>query len=502
MDIRDLTIETFHKGLLAKEFSALEITQEFFDYIADTDPDIDAYLRLTKDLAFSTASEVDAEVKEESISSILAGVPLAVKDNILIEGEPATAASKILEKYRAAYDATVIQKLKAKHAIFLGKTNLDEFAMGSSTENSGFKVTKNPSDLSRVPGGSSGGSAAAVASGMALAALGSDTGGSIRQPAGFCGVVGLKPTYGAVSRYGLIAMASSLDQIGPITKTVKDASTLFNAIQGKDDYDATSVDASYGDDLIHPDWNRVKKLKIGLPKEYFEGGLEKEVEKALDAVIAFYKTNKFDIKEISLPHTKHSLSVYYIIMPAEVSANLARYDNLRFGASLNEEKGESLWEVYREARSAGFGVETKRRVLLGTFVLSSGYYDAYYAQAQKVRRLIKEDFEKVFDSGVDVILTPVSPTTAFKIGEKAQDPLSMYLSDIFTIPVNLAGLPAVSIPAQNYADFTRTHADLQRKSAFSPRQSAALPVGFQLIGKPFRETDILGLGRYYEENRN
>ena len=488
MNIRDLTIETFHEGLLQGDFSAKEITQEFFDYIADTDPAIDAYLRLTKDLAFSAASEVDAEVKERGVLNMLAGVPLAIKDNILIEDEPATAAFKILEKYRAAYDATVIKKLKANHAVFLGKTNLDEFAMGSSTENSGFKVTKNPLDYTRVPGGSSGGSAAAVASGMALAALGSDTGGSIRQPAGFCGVVGLKPTYGAVSRYGLIAMASSLDQIGPLTKTVKDAAILFDAIAGQDDNDATSVHMSQSDSVTNPDWDKVKKIKIGLPKEYFKGGLEKEVEKALDAVIAFYKDHGFEMKEISLPHTKHSLSVYYIIMPAEVSANLARYDGLRFGAAMSGGERESLWEVYREERSRGFGAETKRRVLLGNFVLSSGYYDAYYAQAQKVRRLIKEDFESVFDSGIDAILTPVSPTTAFKIGEKLEDPLSMYLSDIFTIPANLAGLPAISIPCT-------------RLKAKSFKLKAQLPVGFQLIGKPFREANILGLGRYYEENK-
>ena len=488
MHLHDLTIKKFHEGLAKKEFKALEVTEAYFKHIEDRDSEVGAYLSLLRDLAMKQAEEADLKVVQGKKLEPLDGVPLAIKDNMLVEGEIATAGSKILETYRAVYDATVVKKLRAGGAVFLGKTNLDEFAMGSSTENSGFKITKNPFDYTRVPGGSSGGSAAAVASGMALAALGSDTGGSIRQPAGFCGVVGLKPTYGAVSRYGLIAMASSLDQIGPLTKTVKDAAILFDAIAGQDDNDATSVHMSQSDSVTNPDWDKVKKIKIGLPKEYFEGGLEKEVEKALDAVIAFYKDHGFEMKEISLPHTKHSLSVYYIIIPAEVSANLARYDGLRFGAAMSGGERESLWEVYREERSRGFGAETKRRVLLGNFVLSSGYYDAYYAQAQKVRRLIKEDFESVFDSGIDAILTPVSPTTAFKIGEKLEDPLSMYLSDIFTIPANLAGLPAISIPCT-------------RLKAKSFKLKAQLPVGFQLIGKPFREANILGLGRYYEENK-
>lgn len=503
MEISELTIKKFHEGLVNKQFSAFEITKEFFDYIEKMDVEIEAYLRLTKDLALSQANRIDVELASRNfeISKYLIGVPLAIKDNILIEGELATAGSKILENYRASYDATVIKKLKSAGAIFLGKTNMDEFAMGSSTENSAFQKTKNPRDLERVPGGSSGGSAAAVASDMAVAALGSDTGGSIRQPAGFCGVVGLKPTYGAVSRHGLIAMASSLDQIGPIAKTVEDTAILFEAIKGKDELDATSIDlrpTTY--DLRLED---IKKLKIGLPKEYFQGadlrglnadsrgksGLDKATEKSLQETINILKSQGFKFKEISLPHTKYALSCYYIIMPAEVSANLARFDGIRY-SQMSNVKGQmlNLKNIYFKTRGEGFGDEVKRRIILGTYVLSSGYYDAYYAKAQKVRRLIKEDFDKVFNpsaDGVDVILTPVSPTPAFKIGEKTNDPLQMYLSDIFTIPVNLAGLPAISIPV-----------NLKAKS---PKLKANLPIGFQLIGKHFHEVDILEIGQYYEK---
>lgn len=473
--LHNLTIKKFHQGLIDKNFSAFEITKAFLDYIEEKDKGIGAYLSFNKDGALAAAEKVDVALAREERISILAGVPLAVKDNMLIEGLLATAGSKILEKYIAVYDATVIKKLKDNQAVFLGKTNLDEFAMGSSTENSAFKVTKNPHDTTRVPGGSSGGSAAAVASHMAVAALGSDTGGSIRQPASFCGVVGLKPTYGAVSRYGLIAMASSLDQIGPFTKTVEDAAILFNAIAGYDPKDSTSIKADYGDELLNPRLEDVKKLTVGIPDEYFAHGLDKEVGEAIDKVISDIKSLGLQIKRVSLPHTKYALSVYYIIMTAEVSTNLARFDGIRYGT---REKAKNLLELYQENKGVGFGPETKRRIILGTFVLSAGYYDAYYAKAQKVRRLIKEDFEKVFASGVDVILTPVAPTPAFKIGEKTDDPLQMYLSDIFTIPLNLAGLPGVSIPVRG--------------------REGKLPIGFQLIGKPFRESDILGIGRFYE----
>jgi len=516
MNLHNLTIKKFHDGLINKEFSAFEAAENFFSDIEKKDEKIGAYLHLTKDLALSQANKIDVELAEGKDLGILVGLPMAIKDNILIKGEEATAGSKILENYRASYDATVIKKLKEAGAIFLGKTNLDEFAMGSSTENSAFKVTHNPYDLERVPGGSSGGSAAAVASDMAVAALGSDTGGSIRQPAGFCGVVGLKPTYGAVSRYGLIAMASSLDQIGPITKTVEDAKILFEAIRGKDPLDATSVE-EHKSEIKNYDLEGVRKLKIGLPKEYFTtpdiafgdlpasrcearragvkggrvSGLDNKTASAISEAIKNLKSLKIEFKEISLPHTKYALSCYYIIMFAEISANLARFDGVRYGrATSDKRQATSLRDIYFETRGRGFGAEVKRRIILGNFVLSSGYYDAYYSKAQKVRRLIKNDFDKAFDpsaDGVDVILTPVSPTLPFKIGEKIDDPLAMYLSDIFTIPVNLAGLPALSMPVKHYNITTLQHGNNE------------LPVGFQLIGKPFREADILGIGKYYEQ---
>ena len=477
MDLNNLTIKKFHEGLLGKQFSAFEIAKAFFDYIEEKDSEIGAYLQLTKDLALLRANKVDIELAEGKKMEILTGVPLAIKDNILIENEPATAASKILANYRASYDAIVIKKLKKNNAVFLGKTNLDEFAMGSSTENSAFKITRNPIDLERVPGGSSGGSAAAVAADMAVAALGSDTGGSIRQPASFCGVVGLKPTYGAVSRFGLIAMASSLDQIGPIAKTVEDAAILFKEISGRDKLDSTSRDIEYGDQPLNPKLENVRKLRIGIPKEYFIEGLDKQVSEAINLAIDSLKSLKIEFKEISLPHTKHALSCYYIIMPAEVSANLARFDGIRYGQTSDVNGKMSLKDIYLKTRGEGFGEEVKRRIILGTFVLSSGYYDAYYAKAQKVRQLIKQDFDEAF-AEIDVILTPVSPTAAFKIGEKIDDPLKMYLGDIFTIPANLADLPAVSIPV---------------------KKTGGLPIGFQLIGKPFREADILGIGQFYEK---
>lgn len=474
--LHDLTIKKFKEGLEKKEFSALEITMGFLKYIKDADKKIGAYLSLDEEGAIKSAEQADLLLAEKKSVPYLAGAPLAIKDNILIAGLPATAASKILESYRASYDATVIRKLKDAGSVFLGKTNMDEFAHGSSTENSAFQLTKNPHDLERVPGGSSGGSAAAVAGHMAIASLGTDTGGSIREPASFCGVVGLKPTYGAVSRYGAIAMASSLDQIGPLTKTVEDAAILFNAIKGRDAFDSTTSE----DYTLHApahDLEKLKHLTIGLPEEYFVEGLDPKVAAATRAVIKDLESLGFKFKKISLPHTKYALSCYYIIMPAEVSSNLARFDGIRY-ARLSEAKG-SWKDIYREQRGEGFGAEARRRVMLGTYVLSSGYYDAYYAKAQKVRALIKEDFMHAFDAGIDVILSPVAPTPAFKIGEKSSDPLSMYLSDIFTMPVNLAGLPAISVPVRNLGE-------------------KELPIGFQLIGKHFREDDILGIGQLYE----
>ncbi|MEK7640785.1 MAG: Asp-tRNA(Asn)/Glu-tRNA(Gln) amidotransferase subunit GatA [Patescibacteria group bacterium] len=485
MHLHDLTIKKFHEGLKNKEFSAFDVAKTFFDYIETRDQEVGAYLSVHKDQALKQAELADIKVAKNEPLEWLTGVPMAIKDNILIQGLPATAGSKILENYKAAYDATVITRLKSAGAVFLGKTNLDEFAMGSSTENSAFKKTRNPHDLERVPGGSSGGSAAAVAGHMAVAALGSDTGGSIRQPAGFCGVVGLKPTYGSVSRHGLIAMASSLDQIGPFTKTVEDAALVFQSIAGRDQFDATSVEKAYGEELWNPKLEDIKKLKIGIPEEYFGPGLEPEVVKVMEEVMASLKSLGIEFKEISLPHTKYALSCYYIIMPAEVSSNLARIDGIRYApVSGVERDGLKLEELYRKNRSHGYGPETKRRIILGTYVLSSGYYDAYYAKAQKVRRLIAEDFEKAFKE-VDVIFTPVSPTVPFKFGEKVSDPLAMYLSDIFTIPVNMAGLPAISIPA--------------KIKSGPPSGRASLPVGFQLIGKHWREQDILGIGQFYEK---
>jgi aspartyl-tRNA(Asn)/glutamyl-tRNA(Gln) amidotransferase subunit A len=486
---KELTITGFAEGLREKEFSALEITLAYLENIKKTDGTLGAYLSLRESEAVKEAGAVDLALSKGENLGVLAGVPLAIKDNILIQGHSATAASKILKDYVASYDAGVIKKLKEACAVFLGKTNMDEFAMGSSTENSGFHLTRNPRDPERVPGGSSGGSAAAVAANLALGALGSDTGGSVRQPAAFCGTVGMKPTYGAVSRSGLIAMSSSLDQIGPITKTVEDASRLFLAIQGRDPLDNTSVGHKYNEkEILSPDFGTIKKLRVGIPEEYFVGGLEKEVEAGVNKAIDKLKSLGIKFKSVSLPHTKYALSTYYIIMPAEVSSNLARFDGIRYASGRNDvsyNQPKDLLGLYLAARGRGFGPETKRRIILGTFVLSSGYYDAYYEKARRVSALIRKDFENVFED-VDVLLTPVTPTRAFKIGEKTSDPLSMYLSDVFTIPANLAGLPGISIPAET-------------RSTGSGQETAGLPVGFQLIGKHFREADVLGLGSYYEK---
>lgn len=484
VDLKNLSIKSVREGIAKKVFSAKELAESFFGEIEKKDGDLKAFLSINREAVLEQAAAVDKVAAGGAELPALAGLPLAVKDNILIEDWPATAASKILKNYRGAYDATIIKKLRAAGAIFLGKTNLDEFAMGSSTENSAFQTTRNPFDLERVPGGSSGGSAAAVAGNLALAALGSDTGGSIRQPAGFCGIVGLKPTYGAVSRFGLIALASSLDQIGPLTRSVADAYEVFRILAGQDSFDATTVDLEKEYPLagVLDQPERFKNLKIGLPKEYFENLSDPAVKKGIEAAIEKMKKIGCSFQEISLPHTQYALSVYYIIMPAEASANLARFDGIRYARNFdNQSEKLNLKQIYLKQRGEGFGQETKRRILLGTFVLSHGYYEAYYLKAQKVRRLIKEDFDKVFNEGIDVILTPVTPTPAFKIGEKSTDPLSMYLSDIFTIPANLAGLPALSLPIKKY-----------------PLEGGELPIGFQLIGKPFHEADILGLGNFYE----
>ena len=469
MEIFKLTIKELHQLLVKKEISSEEITRSFLKQIEEKDKKIHAFLTVRPDLALAQAKAVDEKIRHKEEIEILAGIPVAIKDNILVERMRCTAGSKILENYLAPYDATVISRLKKKGAVILGKTNLDEFAMGVSTENSAFGPTFNPCDLTRMPGGSSGGSAAAVAGQIAVYALGSDTGGSIRQPASFCGVFGLKPTYGAVSRYGLIAMASSLDQIGLLAKTSEDCRIVFEAIKGKDEKDSTSVESK-----CLETWNlKLETLRIGVPKEYFIEGIEAGVEKAVEQAIEKYRKAGAKIKEVSLPYTEYALPCYYIIVPSEVSANLARYDGIKYGLS----QGNSLLEVYLQSREKGLGLEVKRRIMLGTYALSAGYYDAYYLQAQKVRTLIRRDFEKVFNE-VDVLMTPTSPTTAFKLGEKSTDPLAMYLADIFTVSINLAGLPGISLPCG---------------------MSENLPVGLQIIGRPFEEEKILSLAELFSQ---
>src|SRR3990167_3512302 len=466
------TIEKLEKG----EISARELVSHYQNQIKKKDPELNAYREVFPD-AFEEAEKIDKKIKHGDTPRALEGIPFAIKDNILIKGKMSGASSKILEGYTASYDASVIKKLRDEGAIFLGRTNCDEFAMGSSTENSAYGPTKNPRDASRVPGGSSGGSAAAVAADMALAALGSDTGGSIRQPAAFCGAVGLKPTYGAVSRSGLIAMASSLDQIGPITKSVEDAEIIFNVIRGRDELDSTSLPRQGG-----ASGGLASKI-IGVPREYFslvEGGkegLDEDVAKKFSEAIDFLKNKGLEIKEVSLPAVRYALAAYYIVMPAEVSANLSRFDGVRYGP---REDGKNLFDVYARTRERGFGPEVQRRIILGTYVLSAGYYDAYYARAQKVRYLIRKDFENEFKN-VDLLLTPVSPHPAFKIGEKISNPLSMYLEDIYTVPINLAGVPAISVPFGTVS-----------------KEGKELPVGVQLIAPWFEESRLFEVGKLLE----
>jgi len=473
MELHELTITQAHEKLVNREISAIELTEAFLTRINKLDKEIAAFLSVFKDSAISQAKEIDNQISQGQEISMLAGIPLAVKDNILIEGEKCTAASKILENYVAPYDATCIKKLRKTGVVFLGKTNLDEFAMGSSTENSAFKITHNPQDLSRVPGGSSGGSAAAVKAKECISALGSDTGGSIRQPASLCGIVGLKPSYGRVSRYGLIAFASSLDQIGPLTKNIEDAKIVFDVISGKDELDSTSVEKP----KLQTTNYKLQTIKIGVPKEYFREGIEPEVEKVIKKFIQKIEKEGAKIEEISLPHTKYALPCYSLIAASEASANLARYDGIRYGTPNTEHETSNLLDAYLKTRGEGFGDEVKRRIMLGTYALSSGYYDAYYLRAQKVRTLIKKDFQKAFQE-VDIILTPTSPFTAFKIGERAKSALSMYLADIFTVSINLAGLPALSMPCG---------------------EVQGLPVGLQIIGKSFREDEIFEVGSFFEK---
>ncbi len=476
MKLYEKTAHELHELLTSKKISALELTKDLFSRIDEKETEIGAYLEITKTQALETAKLVDEKISRGEKISALEGIPCAIKDNICTKGIKTTCASKILENFVPPYDATVMKKLYAQNLIILGKLNMDEFAMGGSTENSAYHVTKNPHDLSRVPGGSSGGSAAAVAAGEAIFTLGSDTGGSIRQPASFCGVVGMKPTYGRVSRYGLVAFASSLDQIGPLTKDVTDCATVLNAICGLDEMDSTSTPAAV------PDFTKslisdVKNLKIGLPKEYFASGMDKEVEDAVIEATEIYEKLGAQIVEISLPHTEFAISTYYIIAPAEAATNLERYDGVSYGARVD---GADIVEMMTNTRTEKFGEEVKRRIMIGNYALSAGYYDAYYLKALKVRTLIQKDFTDAFKN-VDIILTPTTPNAAFKIGEMINDPLKMYLQDICTVPLNLAGLPGISIPC----GFT----------------SEKLPIGFQLIGKALDEETIIRAAFTYEQNK-
>ncbi len=473
MDFFELNIKEINEGLKNKSFTAKDVSVFFIDRIKEKNEDFFSFLEIDEKRALSQADEVDRMIERKENFSLLSGIPMALKDNIMVKGMKCTAASKMLENYIAPYNATVVEKLREQKSVLLGKTNMDEFAMGSSTEHSAFGITRNPLDSSRVPGGSSGGSAAAVAAGLCSFALGSDTGGSIRQPASFCGIVGLKPTYGAVSRYGLMAMASSLDQIGPLARTVEDVEIIFNAISGKDEKDSTSIDSSYLKSKHNP-----KKIKIGVPKEYFIKGIDKEVEETVKKAIKEIEREGFEIKETSLPHTEYALATYYIIMASEVSANMSRYDGIKYGLSKSKDQTiKNLSQIYYETRKQGLGSEVKRRIILGNHTLSSGYYDAYYGRAQKVRTLIARDFENAFNE-VDLILTPTAPTLPFKIGEKIRNPLSMWLSDIFTVTANLAGLPAVSMPCGSVD---------------------GLSVGIQIIGPPFKEEEIFRAGELFEK---
>jgi len=476
--LNQLTISELAAKLAGREVSAREAVQSCLDQIARVDGKIHAFISHNDQDALAQADAADKLLAQNGrdASHPLLGVPVAVKDVLAVKNQPLNCGSKILGKFVSPYDATVIEKLKAAGAIVFGRLNMDEFAMGSSTENSAFGITRNPWDTERIPGGSSGGSAAAVVADECLAALGSDTGGSIRQPAALCGCVGLKPTYGRVSRYGLVAFASSLDQIGSFTKDARDATTMLSVIAGHDSRDSTSVPQPVPDYSAALTGN-IKGLKLGLPKEYMIGGLDAEVKAAIDAAVKKFQELGAEIVEISLPHTDYAAATYYIIAPAEASANLARFDGIRYGARVD---GADPIELYCRTRGAGFGAEVKRRIILGTYVLSSGYYDAYYLRAQKVRTLIRNDFLKAFEK-VDAIVTPTSPTAAFRIGEKFDDPLQMYLCDVFTLACNLAGICGISVPC----GFTK-----------NPK----LPIGLQLLGKPFGEEMLLKIVHAYEMN--
>ncbi|MEO6568738.1 MAG: Asp-tRNA(Asn)/Glu-tRNA(Gln) amidotransferase subunit GatA [Opitutaceae bacterium] len=462
----------------AKTISAVELTQAVVARTKAVESRVKAFNSFDEGDALAQASASDARRAAGQARGPLDGIPVGLKDVIAVANQPLTGSSKMLANFISPYDATVSTKLKAAGAVIYGRLNCDEFAMGSSTENSAFHPTANPWDTTRVPGGSSGGSAAAVAAGETIASLGSDTGGSIRQPAALCGVVGLKPTYGLVSRYGLIAFASSLDQIGPFARTVEDAAIMLNAIVGHDPRDSTSFRTNTPDYRAELQQRKSRPWRLGIPKEYFGAGLDPEVSAAVENAVAFYRNQGCEIKEVSLPHTQYCLDTYYIIATAEASSNLARFDGIRYGHRSKNAKG--VVDLYSQSRAEGFGSEVKRRIILGTYVLSSGYYDAFYLRAQKVRTLIRQDFLKAYEQ-VDALLTPTSPIPAFKIGEKS-DPLTMYLCDIYTIGVNLAGLPGMSVPC----GFTKT----------------GLPIGLQLIGQPFKESELLAIAQAYEQGHD
>ena len=475
VDIHFLTVESMRDAIAAKQFTATAVVDEFYRKIKAEDGAVNAWLTLCEERAYEQARRVDDLAAQGKPLPPLAGVPLGIKDVMVTKGVRTTAGSKILEKFVPPYDCTAVARLEAAGAIVLGKMNCDEFAMGSSNENSAYGPVRNPRDKSRVPGGSSGGSAAAVAAGTAVATLGSDTGGSIRQPAAFCGVVGLMPTWGRVSRYGLIAFASSLDHIGPLTKTVKDSAILLRAIAGRDPMDSTSADVPVPD-YVQEMEKPVRGLRLGVPQEYFAAGLDDEIRAALEATIEKLRGSGCEIVPVTLPHTPYAIPAYYVIATAEASANLARYDGVRYG--YRSAKARTLAEMYRRSRDDAFGPEVKRRIMLGTYALSSGYYDAYYRKAQQVRTLLARDFEEAFRT-VDAIVTPTTPTAAFRLGEKADDPLSMYLADIFTVTADLAGIPGISVPCG--------------------QTKAGLPIGIQILGKHFDESTVLRVGHAVEQ---
>lgn len=473
--IYEMTAKELHQSFLSGEYSAVEIVEAFFQRIEAVEKKINSFVSLRKEKVFEEAKKLDEKRAAGKTLGSLAGVVVAIKDNMVFQGEKSTAASKILENYEGIYDATVVAKLKEADALLVGSTNMDEFAMGGTTKTSHYKMTANPYDITRVPGGSSGGAASSIAAQQVALSLGSDTGGSIRQPASFCGVVGLKPTYGRVSRYGLMAFASSLDQIGPLAKNVEDIAYAMNVLAGSDDYDATVEEVEVPDytSFLEKD---IRGMKIGVPKEYFIEGIREEVKEIILKAIDSLRALGAEIVDISLPHTKYAVPTYYVLAPAEASSNLARFDGVRYG--YRSENSSNIEELYVNSRTEGFGDEVKRRIMIGTYVLSAGFYDAYFKKAQRVRRLIQEDFIKAFET-VDVIVTPVAPSTAFQLSEQ-KTPIELYLEDIFTIPANLAGIPGLSVPAG---------------------MTGGLPVGIQFLGKAFHEGELLQVGSAFEKTR-